>query len=276
VAEAHHPTNDRDTAMTGRGATYDAAFYDEIDSWSRSSAAAVVPWIVDALAPSSVIDVGCGHGAWLAAFKACGVEEVLGLDGDHVDRSALEIEPSEFRAVDLREPPVTTEHFDLVVSLEVAEHLPSADGDRFIGFLTRCAPVALFSAAIPGQGGRGHVNEQWPPYWSDRFDAHDFLPVDALRPRFWNDDRVQFFFAQNTLVYAHRDVLADVTKALAPETAAPSALALVHPEMLRLLVGQARARRNAPPSLRHLARALPGAAKRAARERWTRLRHRSG
>ena len=181
---------------------YDAAFYDDIDEMSRTSAAAIVPWIVGALAPTSVIDVGCGRGAWLAAFKGAGVADVLGLDGDYVDRRALHIESEEFQAVDLEAPPSLDREFDLAVSLEVAEHLPPGSADDFVGFLTGLAPRVLFSGAIPGQGGVHHVNEQWPAYWSDRFEAHGYRAVDAVRNRFWNDDRVAFYFAQNMVMYA--------------------------------------------------------------------------
>jgi SAM-dependent methyltransferase len=257
---------------------YDAAFYDEIDQWSRDSAAAIVPWIVDVLSPRAVIDVGCGHGAWLAAFKACGVADILGLDGAHVEPSGLEVEPSEFRAVDLRSPPSDVlGRFDLAVSLEVAEHLPASDADGFVSFLTGCAPVVLFSAAIPGQGGVGHVNEQWPAYWFDRFERHDFRAVDAVRPRFWNDERVRFFFAQNTVVYARLDLVDEIAGKLSATASAPGApLALVHPEMLQLLAEQARTRRGNAPSFRRLVRQLPGATTRAVRERWNKRAQRPG
>jgi SAM-dependent methyltransferase len=256
-------------------ADYDAAFYEDIDELSRASAAAIVPWIVAALAPTSVLDVGCGRGAWLAAFKNAGVTDVLGLDGDYVDRQALHIEPEEFRAVDLLAPPALGRTFDLVVSLEVAEHLPDSSAGEFIGFLTGLAPCVVFSGAIPGQGGVHHVNEQWPAYWSERFDAHGYRAVDAVRSRFWNDDRVAFYFAQNVVVYARDDVASQVATELGPALSANGKpLALVHPGMLEALRDQARSRRPAPPSVSMLLRSLPGATRRALGSRLKKLRQR--
>jgi 2-polyprenyl-3-methyl-5-hydroxy-6-metoxy-1,4-benzoquinol methylase len=55
--------------------------------------------------------------------------------------------------------------FDLVVSLEVAEHLPASAADQFVNTLVKHGKKILFSAAIPGQGGQDHLNEQWPDYW---------------------------------------------------------------------------------------------------------------
>jgi hypothetical protein len=52
--------------------------------------------------------------------------------------------------------------FDLALCLEVAEHLPAAAGDSLVRRLASVGARILFSAAIPGQGGRNHVNEKWP------------------------------------------------------------------------------------------------------------------
>jgi hypothetical protein len=67
--------------------------------------------------------------------------------------------------------------------------------------LTRLGPVVLFSAAIPGQGGLGHLNEQWPRYWVDLFRAKSYVAIDCLRHRIWDDDGVDWWYAQNLLFY---------------------------------------------------------------------------
>ena len=79
----------------------------DFDSWlagSTESARVTVPLVIDAISPRSVVDVGCGLGAWLAVFKEHGVDDLLGYDGPWVDRSLLLVTPGEFRAVDLEEP----------------------------------------------------------------------------------------------------------------------------------------------------------------------------
>jgi SAM-dependent methyltransferase len=254
---------------------YDDGFYDEIDHWSRASAAVVVPWLFTALRPRSVLDVGCGRGAWLAAFKSCGVTDVLGLDGDYVDRGSLHIDASEFRAVDLIAPPDLGRTFDVAVSLEVAEHLPPDSADSFVEFLTSAAPVVLFSGAIPGQGGVHHVNEQWPPYWAQRFAAAGYRAVDAVRPQFWNDDRVGYYFAQNIVLYAQPALASNLEANLGTGWSADVApVPLVHPKMFQALQEQRGATKTGPPSLSSLLRALPGASRRAVQARVQRVRQR--
>src|SRR5262245_11052980 len=129
----------------------------------------------------SVVDVGCGRGAWLRAFRENGVEVIAGMDGDHIATSKLLIEPLSFRCVDLTKPLRSTEKYDLAVCLEVVEHLPSTAGRSLIASLTSVAPLVLFSAAIPGQRGTGHINEQWPPYWQSIFAGHGYVRLDPIR-----------------------------------------------------------------------------------------------
>lgn len=246
---------------------YDDAFYDETAAWSASSAAVVVPMLVELVRPSSVIDVGCGRGQWLAAFQRAGVDDVLGLDGPYVPRSELAIDPESFRAVDLERPPALGRVFDLAVSVEVAEHLEPGTAGSFVGYLCSLAPVVCFSAAIPGQGGVRHVNEQWPAYWARLFADRGFEALDVLRPVVWEHPEVAFFYAQNLMLYVQAGRIAELAERAEawPRPAAP--LALVHPGMVEAWEDARRSRRAAPPSLRSLLRQLPGAVRRAAANR---------
>src|ERR1051326_3058645 len=87
------------------------------------------------------------------------------------------------------------------ISLEVAEHLPEASAQGFVASLTRLAPVVLFSAAVPLQGGAEHVNEQWQEYWRSKFSELDYVACDAIRPVIWGNEDVFTYYQQNILVY---------------------------------------------------------------------------
>jgi SAM-dependent methyltransferase len=223
------------------GHTYGPEFHREMAALARASAAAIVPIVLRHVQPSSVVDVGSGPGTWLGRFVEHGVDDVVGLDGEGVTTELMEIPEDRFRRVDLTDPPGLGRTFDLALCLEVAEHLPSGSADRLVGWLTSLAPVVLFSAAIPHQGGTGHRNEQWPVYWAERFVAHGFECLDVVRAEVWDDPTVQWWYAQNCLLYVSPEGRRR-WPALPPGTGAP--LALVHPrrflEVIDWAVGEVR------------------------------------
>jgi SAM-dependent methyltransferase len=208
---------------------YDAAFFEAHRAGARSSAEVLVPKVVELLRPKSVVDVGCGPGTWLSVFRRHGVADVLGVDGSYVDPGGLDIPTESFVAHDLTRPLRLGRSFDLAVSLEVAEHLPPESAAAFVESLVGLAPRVLFSAAIPHQGGEGHVNGQWPAYWAALFAEHDYAPVDCFRRRLWGDERVEWWYAQNVLLYVRRDSLGAME-------AEPRVLSLVHPTLYLELV----------------------------------------
>ncbi len=161
------------------------------------AASEVVPIIIEWFNPKSVIDVGCGIGTWLSVFQQKGIEDIVGVDGDYLDQKMLNIPLSKYIAADLRKPITFQRKFDLAISLEVAEHLPETCADIFIESLIKLSDVILFSAAVPGQGGQNHLNEQWAPYWQKKFYAHGFLFYDDIRPLIWWNDKIEWWYRQN-------------------------------------------------------------------------------
>lgn len=186
--------------MTDR--PYDAEFFRILEDRSAASAEVVLPLLIQWLDPRSLVDVGCGTGTWAAVALAEGVPDVVGIDGDYVDRAQLRIPDNAFLAADLSEPFGLPRRFDIAICLEVAEHLSAARGPGFIGDLCRLSDVIAFSAAIPGQEGTNHVNPRWPSYWVSLFKSHGYETVDVIRPRVWRDERVAWWYRQNILVAA--------------------------------------------------------------------------
>jgi len=150
----------------------------------------------------SAVDVGCGVGTFLSILKKHGINDILGLDGDWVDHDMLVIPRSNFQSVNLRTLPNLGKRYDLAICLEVAEHLPAEDAERFISWLCGLSDIILFSAAVPRQGGVNHLNEAWQSYWANLFARHGFYHIDLIRPQIWKDQAIPFWYRQNILVYA--------------------------------------------------------------------------
>jgi hypothetical protein len=166
---------------------YSHQFFDQQSAGSLGSAHVVLKVLFDIAPFKSVVDVGCGVAPWLRAAKDFGVNYAVGLDGDYVDRKRLLVEPVCFRpcdleAEDLRRVVGDDGPFDLAICMEVAEHLSARRAPAFVTELCSLSDFVLFSAAIPGQGGTNHVNEQWPEYWAAMFANNSFVCFDVLRP----------------------------------------------------------------------------------------------
>jgi SAM-dependent methyltransferase len=224
--------------MTAASANpYDSAFYERETEVALESARVVIPILLTLIQPRTAIDIGCGRGAWLRALRENNVETVRGLDGPWVDPSKILIDASSFQPIDLDRPLEIHESYDLALCLEVVEHLPYLTATRLIRTLTTVSPLVLFSAAIPGQGGTGHINEQWPSFWRSEFARHGFVRLDAIRPRILHDQRVAWWYRQNIFLYASPDVVA-ASSVLRAEPTPPDreSLEIIRHDILKTIV----------------------------------------
>ncbi len=209
---------------------YSPEFYKTYKLESLYSAKEIVPHVMDLVNPRSVVDVGCGIGTWLSEFKNYGVNDICGLDGDYIDKNLLLIRENDFIRTNLKTPICLNRQFDLAVSLEVAEHLAIDDAKNFVRYLTSLSPVVLFSAAIPYQGGDNHLNEQWPEFWVEQYQNFDYHVIDCLRDRFWNNQRVAYYYAQNSFLFIRRELLEDTIRYRELFARNRTNFAMVHPK----------------------------------------------
>lgn len=203
---------------------YDPTFFAQINETAMKSADIIFPYLRSIIKFKNVLDVGCGQGAWGLNFQQ---HEYMGIDGDYVKPEQLLIDKSQFLAKDLSKKFNLKKKFGLVISLEVAEHIAPQHADVFIDNLCRHGDTILFSAAIPGQGGNGHLNEQWQSYWGRKFDERGYKIYDVIRHYIWDEKDIPYYYKQNMFLYSKAPI----------EIYSAPVIDCVHPDKYKQLLG---------------------------------------
>jgi cyclopropane fatty-acyl-phospholipid synthase-like methyltransferase len=194
----------------------------------------VLRLVYDKIKVGSVLDVGCGRGLWLAVAAELGATETIGIEGPWIEAQATYIGLDHIVTRDLELGFDLNRSFDLVMSIEVGEHLSAAAAETFVTSLVRHGDFILFSAAIPFQPGTGHINCQFPDYWASLFAKQRYYPVDFIRRVIWNDRSMHMWIRQNVLAFVSPEFL--LRNPWARETASSSGpLSIVHPELFTAL-----------------------------------------
>ncbi len=173
---------------------------------------------------ASLLDVGAGVGTWLKAAEELGIRDIAGIDGIVADPAQLHVRPGLIQIFDLTKPVSLGRHFDVVLCLEVAEHLEEGAAATLIETLCAHGDLIFFSAAAPGQHGEHHVNCRWPTYWQSVFNAAGYACRDDVRGRIWDNAAIEPWYRQNIFT-AHRALEAAGTEPRIPH--------VVHPDMIR-------------------------------------------
>lgn len=231
---------------------YNESFYDQQSHDSYKSALKSLKTLFDTISTpiNSIVDFGCGVAPWLSAAQKLGVKSICGTDGDYVPRDRLLIPQENFVPNDLSRPSsleLPVNDFDLAISLEVAEHLPISSAKGFIQQLCNNSDIVLFSAAIPYQGGHGHINENWPEYWATLFENFGYDAFDIIRPQIWKDPDICWWYKQNLIVF----VKSEKRQLILPEIKPTSKeqLSIIHPE--QFLVSVHRSNSTIKNGLKH-------------------------
>jgi 2-polyprenyl-3-methyl-5-hydroxy-6-metoxy-1,4-benzoquinol methylase len=150
----------------------------------------------------NIIEFGCGTGRLLYDFYNNDVE-VHGLELSKIAQDVSQLPSGKVETHDLKKPYYPKQTYDIVLCVEVLEHLPEYATETIVSSIARSAPVAIVTAATPGQGGTHHVNEQPHTYWMGKFeetgmsydpkgtkDLRDSLNLNELT---WIEDNIMVF-----------------------------------------------------------------------------------
>ena len=224
---------------------YDHQFYLRSHERTKDSPSKILPMLFSLKRINSVVDVGCGIGAWLECAKALGATNVRGIEGPWINKRVARVDTRDLQIHDLEVRLAVGRKFDLVISLEVAEHLSPPRARSFVDDLCELGDMILFSAAIPGQGGKHHINEQWQSFWAKQFFDNNFRAFDFIRPAIWSQADIPVWYRQNILTFARVGSNADaafssVTGAIEDH----SILDIVHPSLYLTHAGKHKKRRR--------------------------------
>ena len=202
---------ERDLVSEAHNYSYSDIFYRYIEEGSLRSARVVLPLLLRELSPESVLDVGCGAGAWLSEYRNLGITDYLGVDGAYVQPSSLLISSDHFQGEDVSKPFELGRRFDIVQCLEVGEHLPANCAETLVANLVAHGDKILFSAATPGQGGENHINEQTHEYWRQLFAKRGFKPFDPFRPAIMANRDVESWYRRNMILFVAESAIASLS-----------------------------------------------------------------
>lgn len=126
-----------------------------------SSLAKVIKNLANILDVKDIADFGCGPGWYTYYFYKCGFQ-VNGYDGNpNVEKVSSLLFNKEYycQCQDLTEPFNIDIPFEMIICLEVGEHIPQKMEDIFLqNLVSNANKYILLSWAIPGQKGDGHIN----------------------------------------------------------------------------------------------------------------------
>jgi SAM-dependent methyltransferase len=185
---------------------YDFDYYAaDVEGPAVRSAKTIANSIFFGFTPKHVVDIGWGTGALLEAVRELRCQ-VLGLEYSEAALKYCNTRHLNVVKFDLERDEIKDNWiFDVAVSMEVAEHLPEKIADRYVEILTRMAPIIVFTAAPPGQGGIDHVNLQPPRYWIMKFYQRGFRHAEELtqgwRDKWKTAGDVESWYYENLLIF---------------------------------------------------------------------------
>lgn len=190
---------------------YSQNFYDSVSNRAIKSAQIAANVIGGSIEPTSLIDIGSGQGVWLISIseKFNSVSRTVALDLQPHESSFFdELKQSgtnfEFIEVDFEvSKKLPEENFDIAICLEVLEHLTAGTAVEVAQEIGRKCSFVIFSAAITGQGGTGHINERKFSYWMDLMRKQGFVALDVFRPALEKSREVPGYYKQNMMLFWH-------------------------------------------------------------------------
>jgi hypothetical protein len=146
--------------------------YHRDDSW-LDFFDSIAERIVAGINPATALDCGCALGFLVEALRRRGVAA----DGIDVSEFAIQnVHPDiaqHCRLGSATDP--FGQRYDLIICIEVLEHLPSTDADRAVRNFTQFTNDVLLCSTPFDYSEATHVNVQPPDYWAELLARYGFI-----------------------------------------------------------------------------------------------------
>lgn len=173
-------------------------------------------WIKRNFDGKKIIDLGCGPGIYVDEMVNLG----LNATGYEPDTRTLKYSKN-VRNKSLFE---VEDPSDLVIFMEVAEHIPSDRNDEIVESIFRNMKddgVLIWTAAVPGQGGDGHINCQTKDFWLKKLEKAGLVNDEEIQENLLNfvksDPNTMGWFLNNLIVMKKKKKSKNVVFFIEPE-----------------------------------------------------------
>lgn len=182
--------------------TYDLDFYEKHRKYYEGGVGNLATWLRDNLQFKSIVDVGCGLGDMLVPLLE--THECYGVDFSNGARDGLVIPKERYIDHDLTTPFLPSEipHRDVVLSLEVWEHIPEEFEKIYVANLMAFTPdVLIVSCAADGQWGRHHYNCGDKAHVTSVIAPYGYEEDTTLTEGWGKIKKLAGFYRKNTVIF---------------------------------------------------------------------------
>lgn len=180
--------------------TYDADFYESHTKYYEKGIPNFVSFLNENVEFESFADLGCGSGAFCAPFQA--TKDVLGVDFSVGAEKFNYLDPKNYLSADLSKPLNLNRTYDLVMSLEVWEHLLPECEQGYLDNIFALKPKTLIiSCAPPGQWGRHHYTPRTGEEVVKIVSSRGYSLNQGLTEKFRTIKKLAGFYKKNTHVF---------------------------------------------------------------------------
>lgn len=156
---------------------YSVAYYEELNRTEVFQAMKLSELVIEMYHPKTVTDLGCATGLYMIGFMIADIKcRGIELSINALDPTVCIVDPSSITIADMRESILFPDYSDVVLCLEVLEHIPEEYADQAVRNVINAGKNLVISPS-PHGGGEHHHNPKPKDYWMTKFKEYHYEEV---------------------------------------------------------------------------------------------------